>query len=102
MVTNPVYSLYRNDPDFAELLPEFVGDLPNRRMALLEFAKICDYENVRREAHKLKGTAGGYGFEELGQKASQLEATCKTSGRNAAEILKDLDELIEYLELVQV
>lgn len=97
-----VHSSWQNDPDYADLLPLFVDDLPSMRRTMLEFAKVCDFENVKREAHKLRGTAGGYGYHGLSQLAGELEDTCKTSARDATAILQDLDRLIEYIERVRV
>jgi len=96
-----VFSLWRNDPDYADLLPQFVEELPSMRTTLLEFAKVCDFENVKREAHKLRGSAGGYGYPGLSELAGQLEDTCKTSARDSNAILEDLDELIGYIERVR-
>lgn len=100
--TAQVHSSWQNDPDYADLLPLFVDELPSLRRTLLEFAKVCDFENVKREAHKLRGSAGGYGYHGLSQLAGQLEDTCKTSARDATAILQDLDRLIEYIERVRV
>ena len=97
-----IYSSWQNDPDYADLLPLYVDELPSMRRTLLEFAKICDFENVKREAHKLRGSAGGYGYPELSQLAGQLEDTCKTSARDSNAILQDLDQLIGYIERVRV
>jgi HPt (histidine-containing phosphotransfer) domain-containing protein len=100
--TGLVYSAFRADPDYIDLLPFFVDDLPELRRAFIEFAKVCDYENVRVHAHRLRGTAGGYGYSGLSQLAGELEDTCKSSPRNAASILSDLDRLIDYIERVRV
>lgn len=99
--TGLVYSSRRDDPDYAEILPFFVDELPSMRTTFLEFAKVCDFENVRREAHKLRGSAGGYGYEGLSELAGRLEDTCKTSGRDYESILRDLELLISYLERVR-
>ena len=96
-----VYSSWQNDPDYADLLPLFVDELPSMRTTLLEFAKVCDFENVKREAHKLRGTAGGYGYPDLSKLAGQLEDTCKASGRDSNAILQDLDQLIGYIKRVR-
>jgi len=100
--TDQVHSSWQNDPDYADLLPLFVGELPSLRRTLLEFAKVCDFENVKREAHKLRGTAGGYGYRGLSQLAGELEDTCKTSARDSTAILQDLDRLIGYIERIRV
>ena len=97
-----VHSSRGNDLDYAGLIPYFVDELPSMQRSLLEFAKVCDYENVRREAHKLRGAAGGYGYDGLSDLAGQLEETCQTSVRDSSEILNDLERLVEYIERVRV
>ncbi len=96
-----VYSSRQYDPDYADLLPLFVEELPSLRTTLLEFAKVCDFENVKREAHKLRGSAGGYGYSKLSELAGQLEDTCKSAARDSNAILQDLDQLIGYIERVR-
>ena len=98
----PVYSSFRADPDYLDLLPFFVDDLPSLRTAMLEFAKVCDYENVKSQAHRLRGSAGGYGYAGLSELAGQLEDTCKTSPRNGSAILNELERLIDYIDRVRV
>jgi histidine phosphotransfer protein HptB len=100
--TEYVYSSWQNDPDYSDLLPLFAAELSSIRRALVDFAKVCDFENVKREAHKLRGSAGGYGYPQLSDLAGQLEDTCKTSGRDSKAILQDLDQLIVYIERVRV
>lgn len=101
-ISGLVHSSHRSDPDYADLLPFFVDDLPALRTALLEFAKICDYENVKRQAHRLRGTAGGYGYDRLSELAGELEDTCKTSLRDGAAILNNLERLVDYIGRIRV
>lgn len=100
--SDPVYSARRDDPDFVELLPMFIEELPSMKRAMMEFGKVCDFENLKREAHKLRGSAGGYGFHDLSQLAGDLEDSCKESHRDATIILRELDQLIGYIERVRV
>ena len=100
--TGLVYSAFRSDPDYSGLLPFFVDDLPALRTAMLEFAKVSDYESVKIQAHRLRGTAGGYGYDGLSELAGQLEDTCKTSPRNGTAILSELERLADYIERIRV
>ena len=97
-----VYSSLRDDPDFAELLSFFVDEIPKNRAILGSFRTLNDVESLRREAHKLRGSAGGYGFQEVSDLAGQLEESCKNVVRDDATILRNLDELLDYLGKVRI
>jgi len=96
-----IYSSYADDPDFAEMLPFFVDGLPEMRVGMQQFAQMKDFEGVRREAHKLRGSAGGYGFGGLSDLAGRLEESCKNSVRDEAMILRTVDEILDYLDKVR-
>ncbi|MBS0203991.1 MAG: Hpt domain-containing protein [Planctomycetes bacterium] len=96
-----VYSSLRDEPDFAELLPFFVDELPEKQTVLSQLAQSNDFESLRREAHKLRGSAGGYGFQGLSDLAGKLEESCKNSVRDEAAILQSVDELLDYLGRVR-
>lgn len=98
----PIFSSLAGDPDFAEILPFFIDELPSKIAELSELGDRNDFESIRREAHKLKGSAGGYGFQGLTALASQLEESCKNAPRNEAAILQILDELLDHLQRVKI
>lgn len=97
-----VYSSLRDEPDFAEILPFFVDEVPGKCTVLRELGTANDFESLRREAHKLRGSAGGYGFQRVSDLAGRLEDSCKNTVRDHATILRNLDELLDHLEKVRV
>lgn len=97
-----IYSSFRVDPDFADLLPFYVDELPGKRVVLRGLADANDFDGLRREAHNLRGSAGGYGFQGLSDLAGQLEDSCKITPRDETTILRNLDEILDYLERVRV
>lgn len=86
-----------NDPEFAELVDYFRGELPNRVRSLEESAAADDLEALQRLAHQLKGAAPGFGFSDVGLAAHQLEANLRgiePAERSLAKVRCDLDALI--------
>ncbi len=69
----PLFSVYENDPDMGEIIALFVGEMPDRRDDLSAAIEAGDVSKAIRIAHQLKGAAGGYGFEPLGQIAAASE-----------------------------
>lgn len=57
----------------AVLLPIFYETSGQSLTDAREALDRGDLETVRRQGHRLKGSAGSYGFEELGQAAAALE-----------------------------
>ncbi|MDB5100544.1 MAG: Hpt domain protein [Cyanobacteria bacterium RYN_339] len=70
----PLASTFADDPDMAELVPIFVGMLPDRMAAMRASLAAGDLDALRVTAHQLKGAAGGYGFAPIGHAAATLEA----------------------------
>jgi HPt (histidine-containing phosphotransfer) domain-containing protein len=92
-----------NDPEFAELIDYFRGELPARVRSLEEFAAAEDLGAIQRLAHQLKGAAPGFGFADVGQAAHRLEATMRaaestdstdSTERSLSRIRSDLDALV--------
>jgi HPt (histidine-containing phosphotransfer) domain-containing protein len=68
-----IVSTLAADPDFAELVDEFVSELPDRIELIQSALASDDREQLRRTAHQLKGACGGYGFPTLTDSAARLE-----------------------------
>lgn len=59
-----------------------------------------DFKAIAALAHKTKGTAGGYGFNELGAIAKTLEMAAKSE--NLTEVDTALEKMKNYLESVEI
>lgn len=96
-----IYSSFQGDADYAELLPMFVDELPGVRATLHDLGGAGDFDRLQREAHKLRGSAGGYGFQGLSDLAGCLEDSCRNPIRDPASILRNLDQLLDHLNRVR-
>ncbi len=90
--SEPLLSDFADDPDMAELILEFVSNLPSRLEAIRQSLAASDLAALSTLSHQLKGAAGGYGFPTLSKCAAQLERTART-----AEDLASLREQVEDL-----
>ena len=88
------------DPEIADLIPGYLAkrrdDLP-RMKALFE---ARDLAGLRDLAHRIHGSAGGYGFGDLTVIARDIEYAARDG--KADDVRRSLDLLEEYLRLVQV
>lgn len=87
----PLHSVYENDPDLRDLVVLFVDELDRRVDAIRHAWHDEDAAELRRISHQLKGAAGGYGFDPIGDAAARLEC----------ELLHDEAELSALAERVE-
>lgn len=93
--TQPVYSSFADDPDFAELVEFFVEAIPERCQMLQESHCQNKTDELRTIAHQLKGAGGGYGFDGLSEHAACLEQACKDHDIDA--VCESLNILLGYM-----
>jgi len=89
---SPLHSTYANDEAIAEILPIFVNNMPKYLGDLEARIQQSDWVAAARVCHDLKGTAGGYGYPEIGRLAQVLEAEIK-GDRNPAMAQKYLQDM---------
>ncbi len=64
---------FKIDPDLRELIPDYIE---KRRGELREFKamlEISDFSNMQKLGHKLRGSAGSYGFPVLSEAGKEIE-----------------------------
>ena len=86
--------LVREDASFADIVLQFVEGLDERLTQMQEALNAEDLEALRRSAHQLKGSGGGYGYPVLTKRAAELEDFAKSGSLDHCEKtfaeLKDL------------
>ncbi|MFN0198030.1 MAG: Hpt domain-containing protein [Planctomycetaceae bacterium] len=96
----PVYSEFSTDPDFEEILHLFVASIPEKQQSFRAQYLHGAWDELRRQAHQLKGSGGGYGFDDLTVKATSLETACKT--QDIDQIGQALNSLLNYMGRITV
>jgi two-component system, sensor histidine kinase len=86
-------SLPTDDPDFREIVEEFVDQFRTRLGVMQEALGRGDLEELRRLAHWLKGAGGSAGFEAITAPAKHLEMVVKD--QQCDEIESALEELLK-------
>ena len=91
------------DPQFAELVSEFIVHARNRMAEVLQFDLTSELDPLAKFAHWMKGSGGMAGFPALTESARSLENSIQSA--NAVIIqaqLANLEELIELLQTPEV
>lgn len=86
--------------DLESLIP---GYLKNRRRDVIRIRQLVqdgDYNETQRLAHSMKGSGGGYGFDEITLLGAAMEIAAKS--QDNPKILSGIDELEKYLNTVRI
>jgi|GEM_PF-1041909 len=90
-----IQSEFANDPDMADIIDEFVARLPDTLATMSQALANNCLDELRRLAHQLKGSGGGYGYPSLTDNARALEDAAKTGNvEEAGLVLNQLRTLV--------
>jgi HPt (histidine-containing phosphotransfer) domain-containing protein len=84
-----VVSAFRDDPEMAMILGEFVGRLNAQVVAMQQAYADDRHDELQRLAHRLKGAGGSYGYALLTDASKKLEDAVKTRDGNVAKAAID-------------
>jgi CheY-like chemotaxis protein len=97
----PIHStLPLDDPEFREVVEEFVVRLVEQLQALHVALNATDFKTVAEIAHWIKGSAGTVGFDEFTQPAASLEKFSKNlDEKQTRDYLEQIESLFSRVEL---
>jgi len=88
------------DRDLEDIIP---GYLANRQKDIADMSAALDggdFETIRVLGHRMKGSGGGYGFDQITEIGASLEQAAK--GGDGDTIRARVAELVDYLARVEV
>ena len=91
----PLHSRYAGDPEMSGIISAFVTALLERSNELAVAMADSDVERLATLAHKLKGCAGGYGFDPISEVAASLEEETLAAEANLSTVRERVESLIE-------
>ena len=92
--------LYEIDKDLEEIVPAFLDGRKKDIETIKKFVLEKNFEELRSVGHKLKGTAGSYGFMALSKLGAKIEDAAKTS--KIEELKKLSSEYENHINQIQV
>lgn len=98
--TKPIYSTFGGDPDLGPLVELYVSEMPDRIRSLEEAHASGNWDELRRVAHQMKGSAGSYGFDCLTPLAYAVEMAAR-QGDDETAITEALTELLRTCRSVR-
>ncbi|HMB96489.1 MAG TPA: Hpt domain-containing protein, partial [Tepidisphaeraceae bacterium] len=89
-------SEFATDPEMKDLVDEYVLRLPDEVSKLVELLNEQQMESLRRVAHQLKGSGGGYGFNKITELAAVADQSIKENAP-IDRLKTEIDSLISYI-----
>ena len=86
--------------ELEDIVPRFLANRYREVPLLHSAVESADFAMLEILGHKLKGTAGGYGFFELGEIASRLEKAAEQ--RSLPLVKESVTEFENHLGEVQI
>ena len=91
------------DAELEPLIPTYLENQTNNLKKMLQALENKDFETLRVLGHNLKGSGGGYGFEDLTQIGAAIEQAAKESKDDTIrEKLTELEEFLAHVEITYV
>lgn len=88
------------DEELEDIVPGFLENRRNDIVKLLSFYEERNYEELERIGHKVSGSAGGYGFHELGKIAKSIEVNApKSNDDTLGQLISEFKSYVENLEI---
>jgi len=81
------------DKDLEDLIPGYIENRQKDIISIRNALEKSDFESIRILGHSMKGSGGGYGFDEITRIGASLEATAKDKD---AEAIKQWTEKLSY------
>jgi len=88
------------DEDLEDLIPDYMANRHDDIKAIKQCLEVGDFDEIRRLGHSMKGSGGGYGFDEITNIGADLEKAALEHDEET--IVKLLDYLTLYLSSVKI
>jgi signal transduction histidine kinase len=95
-----IFSTMSRHPKMTKIIAEYVEGLPDEIQKMQDFRDHDDMKSLRRVAHQLRGTGGGYGFGEITGLAANVENAINAVDSRAS-INGQIDLLIDVIRRVE-
>lgn len=88
------------DADLEDLTPGFLENRENDTVVIDRLVQGGDFAEIQRLGHSMKGSGGGYGFDEITDIGMMIEEAANRNDKE--EVLRQNQRLSHYLSVVKV
>jgi HPt (histidine-containing phosphotransfer) domain-containing protein len=88
------------ESDLQDLIPDYLENRVKDLSAIEDCLGKGDYDAIRRMAHRMKGSGGGYGFDGITAIGAAMEQAAVAN--DSGEIKRQAQALKDYLDRVEI
>ena len=88
------------DMEIEDLIPDYLGNQKRDVVRINLLVDEGDFESVQRIGHSMKGSGGGYGFDEITEIGGAIEQAARDLDGDSIKV--QTGRLSDYLERVEV
>ena len=88
------------DKDLKPIIPQFMENRKKDIKEIESYLKKNNYKEIEIIGHSMKGSGGGYGFEEITKIGEKIEKAAKNE--NKEKIASQIEYLNTYLKEIEV
>ena len=88
------------DKDLKPIIPKFLENRKNDIKEIKSYLKEENYKEIEIIGHSMKGSGGGYGFEEITKIGELIEKAAKAEDKE--KIIKKIEKLNTYLKEIEI
>lgn len=88
------------DKDLEDLVPGYVSSIISDLGLIIQAVKESDFDTAKTLSHRMKGSGGGYGIQEISDKGWIMEKA--SAEKNSDSIKEAAEALIRYLENIEL
>lgn len=93
-----VSTVLDSEPELADLIEKYVKNLTGVSATLQALTESGSWDELKKQAHDIKGTSGNYGFPALSELAREMEAQLLNKNhREIKPLLQRFDELFQRI-----
>ena len=88
------------DGELKEIIPWYLDNRKKDIEQITQSLEKEDYETIHRLGHSMKGSGGGYGFDQITMLGKAIEQAAKE--KNASDVIANIKMLENYLITIRI
>lgn len=87
------------DRDFMEIIPDYLSHRKEDCQKIRTFLTENRRDEIKTIGHKMAGSGGGYGFDEISKIGKEIENNYNSDAGRIESLIKRLENYLENLEI---